>query len=259
MGLGQDDAGDDVPVERYRAPALEKGLDIIEALADRPDGLTATELAAAIDRSLGEIFRILQVLERRGYLSKNPWTDQYRATSRLLEVGFRATPAQNIVYAAGPVMLTLSQTIRQSCHLVLAAPGKALVIAQQDGPTPTNFSVRLGSVLDYLQSASGLVLLALSSEERRQRLLQGQVIPDHLRERMAHVAAQGYEHRASIRTQGVRDISYPVRDFNNEVICALTVPYLRLIDGSQAVDEDAARIILGQAASQLSMLLGASS
>lgn len=259
MERDEHETTDSAAVERYRAPALEKGLDILEALADHPEGMTATELGASIDKSLGEIFRILQVLERRGYLSKHPASDRYRATSRMLEFGFRATPAQNIVYMAGPIMLALSQAIQQSCHLVLAAPGKALVIAQQDGPTPTNFSVRLGSALDYLQSASGLVLLAFNTPERRELLLQGRAIPDALRGRMEHVARQGYEHRASIRTQGVRDISYPIRDFNNQVICALTVPYLHLIDGSQTVDEDAARSILGQSAQQLSLLMGSSS
>ena len=51
---------------RYAAPALDKGLDILEALAAQPGGLTQAEIAAALQRSVGEIFRMLETLLRRG-------------------------------------------------------------------------------------------------------------------------------------------------------------------------------------------------
>jgi uncharacterized membrane protein len=45
--------------ERYRAPALDKGLDILEALAATEVGLTQAEIAKALDRSPSEIYRML--------------------------------------------------------------------------------------------------------------------------------------------------------------------------------------------------------
>ena len=53
----------------YRAPALEKGLDILELLADRPEGLSQSEIARALGRTVGEIFRMLNCLVERGFLS----------------------------------------------------------------------------------------------------------------------------------------------------------------------------------------------
>ena len=47
---------------KYRAPALDKGLDILELLARAQAPLTMTGIAAAIGYSKGEIFRMLQVL-----------------------------------------------------------------------------------------------------------------------------------------------------------------------------------------------------
>src|SRR5581483_2164631 len=78
----------------YSAPAPEKGFDIIELLAAAPDGLTSSEIAQRLGRSLSEIFRILVVMERRGWLRKNPMSDQYSVSYRVLEHAFRATPAQ---------------------------------------------------------------------------------------------------------------------------------------------------------------------
>src|SRR6202012_1729780 len=53
---------------RYSAPALEKGLDIIELLAGHPEGLSLVELARALGRTTAEIFRMVVVLQTRGYL-----------------------------------------------------------------------------------------------------------------------------------------------------------------------------------------------
>ena len=77
----------------YAAPALEKGFDIIELLAAAPDGLTSSEIAQRLGRSLSEIFRILVVMERRAWLRKS--ADRYSVSYRVLEHAFRATPAQS--------------------------------------------------------------------------------------------------------------------------------------------------------------------
>src|SRR5260370_4011048 len=44
---------------RYPTPALEKGLDILELLANHPTGLTQSEVARSLDPTVSEIFRIL--------------------------------------------------------------------------------------------------------------------------------------------------------------------------------------------------------
>jgi len=52
----------------YTAPALEKGLDILELLAGEGGGLLQNAIAQRLSRSATELFRMLSVLERRGYV-----------------------------------------------------------------------------------------------------------------------------------------------------------------------------------------------
>jgi DNA-binding IclR family transcriptional regulator len=54
----------------------------------------------------------------------------------------------------------------------------------------------------------------------------------------------------------VTDISFPVFGFDRNVVAALTIPFLELIDGSQKVDLDAARAMLRTASSRISDRLG---
>ena len=54
----------------YRAPALEKGLDILELLAQQEDPLNKKQISESLNRSVNEIFRMLTVLEERQYQTK---------------------------------------------------------------------------------------------------------------------------------------------------------------------------------------------
>jgi hypothetical protein len=45
----------------YSTPALEKGLDILELFASTPGGLTVSEAARMLNRTVSEIFRMLGV------------------------------------------------------------------------------------------------------------------------------------------------------------------------------------------------------
>src|SRR5688500_4018563 len=54
---------------RYRAPALEKGLDVLELLAAEKWPLNLSAISQRLSRSSGELFRMLQVLEFKGFIT----------------------------------------------------------------------------------------------------------------------------------------------------------------------------------------------
>jgi len=63
--------------DRYRAPALDKGLDILELLAQQPQGLTRAEIVKEMDRSASEIYRMLERLVARQYVMRSIAGDRY--------------------------------------------------------------------------------------------------------------------------------------------------------------------------------------
>src|SRR5689334_14228613 len=116
----------------YTAPALEKGIDIIELLAAEQSGLTISEIAFRLRRSLSEIFRVAVVMERRQWLQKDPESARYTVTYRMLELAHRGTPAQAMSLVAASVTSQLSHYTNQSCHRVVSSSGHGLVILRQD-------------------------------------------------------------------------------------------------------------------------------
>jgi DNA-binding Lrp family transcriptional regulator len=81
-------------IVRPGAPALDKGLDLIEALAAESGGLSQKQIAERVGRSVGEIFRMLGVLEQRGYVSRDPVTVEYTLTLQLFRVAAQFPPHQ---------------------------------------------------------------------------------------------------------------------------------------------------------------------
>ena len=77
----------DAKTPKYTAPALEKGLDILEHLSRSETGLTLAgltlagltlaEIARVLGRSVSEIFRMLVVLQERGDIAFDTVTDRY--------------------------------------------------------------------------------------------------------------------------------------------------------------------------------------
>lgn len=255
----QDDKG--TSGRTYSAPALEKGFDIIELLAAAPEGLTISEMATRLGRSISEIFRMIIVMERRCWLSKDQDTDRYRVTYRMLELAYRATPARELAQAAAPIMASLANQTRQSCHLVVQHGNRALVVLRQESPGSVGFAIRLGTAVDLVASSSGHVLLTFSSGEQVDNILGDLAFPPgmdeaSLRSIMSRIRKRGYETTASARVAGVRDISYPVFGFNGQIVAALTIPFVTFIDGSLRVDFEAARAMLADAAAQISRGLG---
>lgn len=251
------------PKGKYAAPALEKAFDIIELLADRPGGALVSEMAAELNRSIGELFRIVIVMEQRGFLQKSPDSDRYTVAYKILDLAYRATPAQDLTRAAAPQMEALARTVEQSSHLVVPNGGSGLVVARQENPGVRGFALRLGAPIDLLRSCSGHVLLAFSRADRAGRMMElaqrsRRAVVDRvkLEKTLRKVRERGFDMMASPITHGVTDISYPVFGFRGEVVAALTIPFVELIDGSQKVGMEQTRGHLARTAQRISSLLG---
>jgi DNA-binding IclR family transcriptional regulator len=249
--------------KEYSAPALEKGLDILELLSTESEGLNLSQIATKLDRTVGEVFRMLMVLEQRKYVALTPATDQYVMTLKMFKLSHQFAPVKRLTIAAALVMEKLSIKVEQSCHLVIYYNGEGLIVAQQDSPGSRCYGVKLGSSVPLLDSCSGNLFLAYAPENTRKEMLAQQspkarksINPTELQSMVDRVISDGGDSRPSHQVQGVQDIGFPVFDYGGAMIASLAIPFLEHIDGSHRVDFEATKKHLKKAALEISDILG---
>jgi DNA-binding IclR family transcriptional regulator len=245
---------------QYPTPALEKGLDILELFATEPGGLSKSEVARRLNRTVSEIFRMLVCLEERGYISQSRDGERYRLTLRLFKLAQEHPPTKRMITEALPIMQHVAHEIRQSCHLGVLERGQVVIVAQVDSPASSGFYVRTGAVIDLMHAATGHVILAHQTPEVRSRAIEiwrergGEHTPRDLTAHLARIRSRGYEERASYEVDGVINISFPVLDDQGHAVAALTVPFLQRI-GDQTTPATV-REVLHTACVSLSEALG---
>lgn len=245
----------------YSAPALEKGLDILEILCQSEQALSSKEIATRLGRSVGEIYRMLNCLIERSYIALVD-DNSYGITTKLFEMSHINPPTHRLLFEATPIMQRLSSELDQSCHLTVYSQGKQVVLSKVDTPSGMGFSVRAGTEMDVLISASGRVLLAFQDAETRQFRIDEatQRSPQHADPQIISILdsirASGYESIPSTQVRGLYAVSFPVLDSQGTAIAALTVSYAERIDQSQRKSIPEITEALGEAARALSARVG---
>ncbi len=250
--------------DRYRAPALDKGLDILELLAAVDGGLTQAEIAKRLDRSPNEFYRMLDRLVKRGYVTRIDG-DRFSLTLKLFGLAQLHAPVRRLVSFAVPLMRELAETSRQANQLVVFDRGNPVVIAQQEAPGYWGISIRVGSRISLFETGSGHALLAFRSPQERMRMIaenvgsggeDGRATPEFLA-RLDLIRSRGYEMMPSAQTAGVINLSAPVLGADGTAIAALTVPYITLINAPAAPDISTTIQLLMEATKTLSDMAGA--
>jgi DNA-binding IclR family transcriptional regulator len=95
-------------------PALEKGLDILEVLSSASEPRSLTDISRVLGRRTSELFRMLDCLEKRGYIVKEPHSGDYFLSLKLYELARTHSPIERILKAATIPMRSLTLEIRES-------------------------------------------------------------------------------------------------------------------------------------------------
>ena len=242
---------------KYRAPALEKGLDVLELLSSQGEAMTPSQMSVTLGRSVSELFRMIQVLEFRGYIEQS--SDGYRLTNRLFTLGMTQAPIKSLVDVAMPAMRDLASGTMQSCHLVVPSGDQIVVVARIESPGDLGYSVRIGYRRNLIEATSGLLLYGCASPATKQVLRErlsarfGQQKTNRFVKLAEAAGVQGHVERDSDFVKGVTDLVAPIMGADG-VIATLITPFIQQTPPTCDMAECVVR--LRDAAAHISQLTG---
>lgn len=236
------DTAEDSPgaSERYRAPALDKGLDILEVLAAQARGLTRAEIVKEMGLGPSQIYRMLERLVARGYVTRLEGGDRYALTMKLFLLGTGHPPLRRLIAQAQPMMDEFARELRQSCHLVVPEHACGIIIAQASPPNHWEFRARVGAQLDLFATGSGMTLLAFQHPDNLAETLGSWGIADadaqlqRIAPALDEIRQQGFRVGASAQAVGVTDLSVPILGPGGEAMAVVTCAYIEHPDDHRA-------------------------
>lgn len=227
---------------KYHIPILEKGMQVIELIAQNEKGLTVQQLVNSLGHSKTSVYRIVCSLEEMGYLRKNQDTNSFSITKKLFKIGLSSLGTTTIIEHAYEPMRRLRDELKETVVLGTLMGTKIVILEQVIGAHHFSFILKPGVGVCLHASAPGKAMMANVSEKERDEILEKieypvytentiTNTPDYLKE-LERVQACGYGLDLGEELTGVRCIGAPIFNQAGKVAAAIwiTGPAERLSD-----------------------------
>ena len=213
------------------AIAVERALNILEAAAQRRDGLTNAEISRKLGIPKSSASYILRTLEKRGYLRREAETGRYRLGLKILSLGGDAQANLDIADVALPFMRILGEKIRMTVHLAVLDQGEAVYIEKVEAPGFFKVNTWVGRRMFLHSTSVGKCLLAWLPKHDVENLVKQQGLKKRtpktitsimrLIAELEHVKQSGYAVDDEENSLGARCLGAPIFDTMGNVTAAV--------------------------------------
>ncbi len=227
---------------KYNIPILSKGMELIELIAQYPQGLTIQEIVNILGHSKTSIYRIVCSLEEMGYLRKNLQKGLFSLTRKMFKIGLSTLGTTTIIEHSYDPMRRLRDKLRETVVLGTLMGTKIVILEQVIGSHHFSFILKPGMGVCLHASAPGKVFLANIEEWERNEILSKIEFPKYTERTITNtvdflleldrVKSQGYGVDMGEELSGVRCIGAPIFNLAGKIAASVWIsgPAERLSD-----------------------------
>lgn len=215
------------------APALSRGLAILERIAKSRRGLTFSQLARQFDFPKSSVHTLLLTLEREGYVQRDGETGRYMLGAKIAAMGGTTVDGVVLREKAAALLHALAAELGMTTHLGILDRDAVAVVAKIEPPGHPQVATWIGKRVDVHCTSMGKCLIAFLPDEQVEGIIAGRrllrhnentiVSPALLRRELAHTRARGYALDDEEEEIGVRCIGAPVLNWEGAVTAAVSV------------------------------------
>lgn len=216
-----------------QAPALQRGLSVLELLAARDDGATLSEISTALSLSPASIFRLTGVLEEAGYVLREEPSRRFRLTRKLLLLAQPQHEGRSLVESCLPAMKEVLRLTGETVQLCVLADHECVMIEQLPSTHPFKYIVDLGSRPPVYCAAPGKAMLAHLPEEALTAALRAMRPEKHtertlttrrdLLDDFSKVRSRGFAVDQGEHFDGIHCVAAPLLDRHGLPVAAITI------------------------------------
>lgn len=218
---------------RGEAASLQRGLAILELLAERSDGATLSELTDALQLPGASALRITRTLVRLGYLSRDERSRKFFLTNRFLLLGQPRGREHALTECALPAMRTIRQATGETTQLCCLIDDEMVIIEQLLAAHPFKYSADIGARCPCYSCAPGKAIVAFLADDEREALigrLRFKRFTDTtittrraFRQELEEVRNRGFAVDRAEGLDGIHCVAAPLLDRHGTAIAAITI------------------------------------
>ena len=222
--------------DRSVVKTLQKGLEILDVVADAHRPLSVSEIAEAYDMDIGTVHRFLNTFVQKRYLAQDPHTKQYVLGAKVLGLSRMFYQQHRIYDLSRSELIELSGVCEETVMLsVISAIPTAIVVDHIKGSDAAAVALDIGMQLPLYCTAAGKAMLAMHEREVQERILDRIDWQRHAQHtvlkkkavlaELARVAEQGYAEEHNEFSDGINAIAAPILNLHRQPVAALSVVY----------------------------------
>ena len=187
-------------------PALQRGLAILERIANSRRGLTFAQLARLFDFPKSSVHTLVLTLEREGYLQRDDATGRYMTGRKLVHIAGMTLDGLVVRERAAPLLRTLVAETGMTAHLAVLDRHEVTVVAKVDRPGVHRIATWVGKRMDVHCTSLGKCLVAYLPDQQVDRLISRSrpAPPQRAHDCLARAAEAGARADARARLCGGR-------------------------------------------------------
>jgi IclR family acetate operon transcriptional repressor len=158
----------------YGVRSVRRALDVLDALAEAPDGRTLAQLAEGASLPKSSIFRYLSTLEARGYVERDG-ERRFRLGRRLVPLHSRRL--ELVARAARPRLDVLRDRFQETVNLGVLNGSRVSYLQIVESPQAMRFAAREGDRDPIHSTSLGKAIASQLSREHVARILESEGMP----------------------------------------------------------------------------------
>lgn len=214
--------------EKTTVRSVERAMDILLCFADQPGGLGVTQIADRLGLYKSTVHRLLQALEAKGFVRRDPMSERYHLGERVLQLAASFPQSDDLPAVATPEMIRLRDETEETVSLYIRDELERVRIHKAEGLQEVRRVVQLGQRMPLYVGAASKILLTYAPEDVRSKVMNPEHLPEGfsrqaLEKQLAQVKLQGYAISMEEREQGSAAVAAPVLDRYGQAVAALAV------------------------------------
>ena len=213
--------------------SVNRSLDILEILSQNINGMGLTEIGSKIGLHKSTVHRLLGTLIYKGYVVQDMYSNKYKITLKLYELGVRKIASSSILEISRPYTKALMESLNEVVHLVIHDKNDIIYIDKVEADNTIRMASTIGRRSPLYCTSVGKAMMAyMTGEEIREiwenskiEKLTENTITDYNKflEEVKKIREKGYAEDDEENELGVRCIGAPIFNHKGEVEGAISI------------------------------------